>query len=349
MSYELTNNIIYNYSKQISYVPAIAKELKSIESAIILNRIFFYWKTKSKYFYKFKEPCTHEWYREGDSWTEELSITRKVFDNALKKISIRIKKGVTTEHNKMIEHWTTNNVTYYQINLKNWNSFNQKLFDNETFRKSKKDFDKLQKGTSINNTDYTSDYTSLSINKLIDKEQDTSLKLLKLPEQINNQSTIKQSVINKPQSPRNIIIRKKRGINKDIPIPKLSSTEIISTKKSFKKDSYIRGQILADVYANLIQKTKRFKFSGNSANKLKLLFGRTADKLYKNINTETNKFYNWTFEKICQMFIKSMIKYEDNNPKMKMNMYNIHSNWHIKEIFCNYMGKNFVGFIWSED
>ena len=134
MSYELANNIIYNYSKQISYVPAIAKELKSIEAAIILNRIFFYWKTKSKYFYKFKEPCTHEWYREGDSWTEELSITRKVFDNALKKISTRIKKGSIIEHNKMIEHWTTNNVTYYQINLKNWNSFNQKLEVSKTFK-----------------------------------------------------------------------------------------------------------------------------------------------------------------------------------------------------------------------
>ncbi|OJX08958.1 MAG: hypothetical protein BGO76_06415 [Caedibacter sp. 38-128] len=51
-----------------------------------------YWFSKSKYtkgFYKFLEPCKHPLYRAGDSWSEELGCSRRIFNTAFDNIGIR--------------------------------------------------------------------------------------------------------------------------------------------------------------------------------------------------------------------------------------------------------------------
>lgn len=74
----------------IKYSPVLSHNLGSDRSAIILDRLE-YWFSKYSSFYKFIEPCSHPCYREGDSLQEELSISRKVFNKAFDLIGVRYK------------------------------------------------------------------------------------------------------------------------------------------------------------------------------------------------------------------------------------------------------------------
>lgn len=67
------------------------KELNAITggvtSSILLQQISYWWiQSGRKAFYKFIEPCAHEKYSAGDSWTEELGFTRKEFITAIKRL-----------------------------------------------------------------------------------------------------------------------------------------------------------------------------------------------------------------------------------------------------------------------
>jgi len=75
-------------------------------------------------FYKFKEPCKHNAYRPGDSWTEELGFSRAEFDNAMKIIGTKLKSGMArddcygkTDATGFIIYWTdSNRTTWYHVN-----------------------------------------------------------------------------------------------------------------------------------------------------------------------------------------------------------------------------------------
>ncbi|RKY07993.1 MAG: hypothetical protein DRP56_04845, partial [Planctomycetota bacterium] len=90
-------------------------------SAILLQQISYWWSiSKCKPFYKFKAPCSHDAYKEGDSWCEELGFSTGVFDTAIRHIGKKITKGVSkTEARKthLVIYWIDRNrVTWYQLN-----------------------------------------------------------------------------------------------------------------------------------------------------------------------------------------------------------------------------------------
>jgi hypothetical protein len=80
-------------SYYIKYYPELKKAFCSPFSALIFERLE-YWSQRSdtqKGFWKFFEPCSHPLYQEGDSWQEEIGITRKVWAKAFAIIGTHYK------------------------------------------------------------------------------------------------------------------------------------------------------------------------------------------------------------------------------------------------------------------
>lgn len=73
----------------IPYYPELGKKLGGITPAILMRQLE-YWFDKNKYknFYKFLEPCDNGSYKDGDSWIEEIGISKAEFRNAFSKIGI---------------------------------------------------------------------------------------------------------------------------------------------------------------------------------------------------------------------------------------------------------------------
>jgi hypothetical protein len=81
----------------VAYNPTLSHKFGSTIAAAIFQR-FEYWADKMKprqdgqgAFYKFIDACQHPCYKPGDSWCEELGISRKVFRNHFAKIGIAYK------------------------------------------------------------------------------------------------------------------------------------------------------------------------------------------------------------------------------------------------------------------
>jgi len=110
--------IFANDQRMILYRPEWRTFTGSVTATILLQQILFRWdKNDRKPFYKFKEPCGHDLYRPGDSWTEELGFSRKEFDSALKKIGTKRTKKTEGPTTSIVEYWTDiNRITYYNIN-----------------------------------------------------------------------------------------------------------------------------------------------------------------------------------------------------------------------------------------
>ena len=110
-------------SKAVPYRPELAKQVGGIAPAILLQQVVFRWNGQGqKAFYKFKEPCNHHLYKEGDSWLEELGFSRREFDNAIKEIGFKNTQETTQDEayqsGKPVVYWTApDRVTYYTINL----------------------------------------------------------------------------------------------------------------------------------------------------------------------------------------------------------------------------------------
>lgn len=82
--------------RSIPYRPKIAQATRSVTAAILLQQIAFRWeKNESEAFYKFMAPCSHELYREGDSWQEELGFSRRELEGAFSIIATKITKGIS--------------------------------------------------------------------------------------------------------------------------------------------------------------------------------------------------------------------------------------------------------------
>lgn len=105
------------------YRPELNKITGSIAGTILLQQICYWFdKRGGKPFYKFKEPCSHDAYKEGDSWCEELGITREIFDSAIGKIGF--KKGtppkyqeIKSENEAIVIYWTdSQRLTWYTVN-----------------------------------------------------------------------------------------------------------------------------------------------------------------------------------------------------------------------------------------
>ena len=87
-------NTLQNYATDSFYIkfyPALQAYTGSERATLILGKLE-YWFSKPKFengFYKFVEPCGHPLYRKGDSWSEELGISRKLFAKAFAIIGVR--------------------------------------------------------------------------------------------------------------------------------------------------------------------------------------------------------------------------------------------------------------------
>ncbi len=116
---------MYDIFKQdnniLIYRPEFTKVTGSVTSAILLQQII-YRLQDAESFYKFKEPCKHALYKEGDSWIEELGFTRREFDTALEKL-----KGL-----KLVNTQTTmDRITYYSLNKDIFNLLFSELYLND--------------------------------------------------------------------------------------------------------------------------------------------------------------------------------------------------------------------------
>lgn len=104
--------------KMIAYRPRLRAIAGSITATILLQQIIYRWVHNDfKPFYKYKEPCTADDYREGDSWCEELAFSRDEFDTALRHIAQKVSRNVEKDPGKLVYYWTMpNRKTWYEIN-----------------------------------------------------------------------------------------------------------------------------------------------------------------------------------------------------------------------------------------
>lgn len=113
-----TLKIFADDKRMIAYRPEWRAFAGSVTAAILLQQILYRWDQNGRRpFYKFKESCTHELYRPGDSWTEELGFSKREFDSALKLIAMKRSKADQELHKSCVEYWTDmNRITYYTVN-----------------------------------------------------------------------------------------------------------------------------------------------------------------------------------------------------------------------------------------
>jgi len=116
--------------KTTANVSAYREFTGSFISAALLTRIISRWDHKgNKKFYKFKQFCDHDLSVKGDSWCEELGITKKEFEAAIKKIGFKKgkNKNLLTKENAIVWYYTdNNNVTWYEFRRE---QFNKKMHE----------------------------------------------------------------------------------------------------------------------------------------------------------------------------------------------------------------------------
>ena len=84
MSY---SSMLANDQNIIPYRKELNAITGGVTATILLQQVSYWWKKSgSQPFYKFIQPCKHEKYHDGDSWTEELGFSRKEFLTAIKKL-----------------------------------------------------------------------------------------------------------------------------------------------------------------------------------------------------------------------------------------------------------------------
>jgi uncharacterized phage protein (TIGR02220 family) len=110
--------VIKHDGRQIIYRPELNKVTGSVTATILFQQILYrFERNGGKPFYKFKEPCTHDLYVSGDSWTEELGFSRAEFDTALKSMSAKVNSRGPRPDNVLIWYWTDmERRTFYALN-----------------------------------------------------------------------------------------------------------------------------------------------------------------------------------------------------------------------------------------
>ncbi|ARR04570.1 hypothetical protein CVIC12175_1471 [Campylobacter vicugnae] len=101
--------IIANYKNIIPY----RKELNlitggALESIFLAQLLYWYEVNDGNEFLKFREPCDHPAYRQGNSLVEELGFSIKIIDRIIKVFK---NKGFLSTRT------TLNRTTYYKVNI----------------------------------------------------------------------------------------------------------------------------------------------------------------------------------------------------------------------------------------
>lgn len=111
--------------RTISYRPEINLVVGKVTATVLLQQILYYSDlAEGEPFYMFREPCAHEQYQPGKSWTEVLGFSAYEFDGAIGVVGTKITKGVSKadamsgiDLANMVIYWTdANRMTWYQIN-----------------------------------------------------------------------------------------------------------------------------------------------------------------------------------------------------------------------------------------
>jgi hypothetical protein len=110
----------------IPYRPQHNEVTGSVNATLLLQQIIWHFEeAERKPFPKFRKPCQHEDYCDGESWTEELGFGKSEFDTALSRIGTKITHGVSkaemlkkTDPTGLVLYWTDHNrTTWYMVNV----------------------------------------------------------------------------------------------------------------------------------------------------------------------------------------------------------------------------------------
>jgi hypothetical protein len=105
----------------VAYRPALVEIAGGLAATIFLVQVAYWWFASGRRpFYKFNAPCQHDRYRAGDSWQEELRLTRSAFESARRAVATKIRQGdskTLAMETSLVLYWTdSNRLTWYQLN-----------------------------------------------------------------------------------------------------------------------------------------------------------------------------------------------------------------------------------------
>ena len=118
--------IILDDRKIIGYRPKLNRITGSLSASVLLGQIMYWAEHSGNPFYKFMQPCDHKQYRSGDSWCEELGISRHEYDGAIKRIGKKVNsKSKDYDPAALVWYWTDmSRLTWYMVN---WDLLNAKI------------------------------------------------------------------------------------------------------------------------------------------------------------------------------------------------------------------------------
>jgi len=87
----MKNRILHLTRNTIPYVKELHPIAGSVLGCLVMQQLDYWFEGHPEGFYKFLEPSDHPAYKDGDSWTEEMGMTRHEFRTAFDKIGIRYK------------------------------------------------------------------------------------------------------------------------------------------------------------------------------------------------------------------------------------------------------------------
>lgn len=101
---------------RVSYRPSWNQFTGGVNGTLLLQQVIYWWsKNKRRPFYKFNSACDHPNYRDGDSWQEELGMTRSEFETARRKIAAKTKGNVSQK--ALVSYWVDpDRRTWYALN-----------------------------------------------------------------------------------------------------------------------------------------------------------------------------------------------------------------------------------------
>jgi hypothetical protein len=85
------NRILHLTRNTIPYVKELHSIAGGVLGCLVMQQLDYWFENHPEGFYKFLEPSDHPAYKNGDSWTEELGMSRHEFRTAFDKIGIRYK------------------------------------------------------------------------------------------------------------------------------------------------------------------------------------------------------------------------------------------------------------------
>lgn len=101
----------------VTYRPRWNEMTGSVTATILLQQIIYRWvQAGRRPFYKFTAPCDHPACRAGDSWQEELGLTRHEFEGARARLAVRTAGGEVAA-DALVSYWmTAGHFTWYAVN-----------------------------------------------------------------------------------------------------------------------------------------------------------------------------------------------------------------------------------------